>query len=271
MTHIIPSITSKAGTCLTFSNWQQVGVKTVACSLKSLLVKPGYSLLQQLETLNQYADWTGDVILNGDDLIHSSNGIVIRSPYDGSYLRFTQDEIIDLAVRLKPHTLILSSQCWTGKSKLVNEIPSAICLYLQPEVILNNHITRSYGIYLAYEGKDFSRFVSTVKHFLNQAVYISGHFTLTQIGELKKIGVRNIETDLPAQDAVEGRVYRFHENVEITAPRYALDFEVIDKECNCPVCDAKLTKAYLHHLFTQTPLLCQRLLIQHNAWVAGNI
>ena len=48
-----------------------------------------------------------------------------------------------------------------------------------------------------------------------------------------------------------------------------MQFETIDPECTCPTCSQQFTKAYLHHLLQQTPLLCHRLLIQHNVfWMA---
>lgn len=72
-------------------------------------------------------------------------------------------------------------------------------------------------------------------------------------------------SDKPAADALAGIVYTHSDAIDLTKTCYAEDFNVIDAHCACPSCRQGLTRAYLHHLFVQTPLLCQRFLIQHNA------
>jgi queuine tRNA-ribosyltransferase len=71
-------------------------------------------------------------------------------------------------------------------------------------------------------------------------------------------------SDQPARDACDGIVYGKNGNIDIKATECRLDFRMIDETCQCPTCHQSFTRAYLHHLLEHTPLLCQRLLIQHN-------
>lgn len=73
-----------------------------------------------------------------------------------------------------------------------------------------------------------------------------------------------IESDLWASDACEGKVYTSRGVINLTESVFSTDFNVIDSNCSCSTCQQQFTRAYLYHLLRNTPLLCQRLLIQHN-------
>ncbi len=74
------------------------------------------------------------------------------------------------------------------------------------------------------------------------------------------------ESKNPVEDALNGKMYVQGVSVSLLDESERTVFEVLDKDCRCPTCQQGLTRAYLHHLYTQTPLLCQRLLIQHNVF-----
>jgi queuine tRNA-ribosyltransferase len=94
--------------------------------------------------------------------------------------------------------------------------------------------------------------------------YVVGDLSLAQMLVLAQQGVAYIESDIPAREACLGRVYCGEGVISIDNAEFAMQFEVIDKDCLCPTCTQLFTRAYLHHLLGQTPLLCQRLLVQHN-------
>ena len=75
-----------------------------------------------------------------------------------------------------------------------------------------------------------------------------------------------IETDEPGQDALQGIVYETVNKINLADSTYSMDFKLIDNDCECPTCAQNFTRAYLHHLYHHTPLLCQRFLIQHNVF-----
>lgn len=77
-------------------------------------------------------------------------------------------------------------------------------------------------------------------------------------------------SDKPANDGFLGYVYTSSGRQSITAVDNVSNFSVLDVACACPTCQQKFTRAYLCHLYQHTPLLCQRLLIQHNVYAALN-
>ena len=93
----------------------------------------------------------------------------------------------------------------------------------------------------------------------------------------EKLALVNVKTtlfspsDQPAYDALQGLVYQGARCFSITAPDERLNDELIDNHCQCETCSQGFTRAYLHHLYTQTPLLCQRFLIQHNVFQACHL
>ena len=209
----IPSLTSEAGGVLTVSDLVSIDVTLASCDLSDLLLKPGIAVLKQLECLGAYWDWQGELVLNVLSLPnHASGQCVIRSKYDGSMLKFSYDEILELIVQLNPEYVALPS-------------------YLLPRA------TEAYSDILP----------KCVKY--NEAVFSDG--------------------DKPAQDALQGLMYTSNtaETLLITDKKYAMDFSVMDAACACPACADGFTRAYFHHLYTHTPLLCQRWLIMHNQWM----
>lgn len=73
-----------------------------------------------------------------------------------------------------------------------------------------------------------------------------------------------IETNKPAQDGFSGKVYSGEEEYSIFDGTFQKDFRTLDETCSCIVCKQLFTRAYFHHLVQHTPLLAQRLIIQHN-------
>jgi|TARA_R110002126_G_scaffold1177_4_gene7034 queuine tRNA-ribosyltransferase len=72
----------------------------------------------------------------------------------------------------------------------------------------------------------------------------------------------------PGQDALKGLMYASGDELDylITDTKYAMDFSILDKACVCPACSDGFTRAYFHHLYVHTPLLCQRWLVMHNQY-----
>ncbi|MDX2346037.1 MAG: hypothetical protein QNK11_04115 [Legionella sp.] len=77
----------------------------------------------------------------------------------------------------------------------------------------------------------------------------------------------------PSEDALNGVVYT---SAPADKPRgvgsiqdisNTQNFSVLDQNCGCPACKADLTRAYFHHLYVHTPLLCHRWLVMHNQWM----
>ncbi|KTC64940.1 queuine tRNA-ribosyltransferase (plasmid) [Legionella adelaidensis] len=261
---IIPIITSKEGASLTFANWLEAGVEKVACYLSDLLIKPGIQLLKE-RPLKQYISWPGEIALNLDGLKANDEGVIkIRSPYDGSIISTTTSEILALVISLKPEKVIIPERFCNKMNDFLEQIPKEIFVYVSEKCLPINS-KKTYGIYLRYQHQDFTEFLEVIKSYRDYSCYVSGDFDFYALERLKEKKV-SIETDFLAKEGVQGFVISQGNLVDLKDEAYSLDFEKIDNACQCPSCNLNFTKAYLHHLYFNTPLLCHRLLIQHNAW-----
>ena len=262
---MIPVLTSLAGTCLTSQNWQDVGINTAAFYLDALLMKPGFDLLNNLSDLSSYVSWQNNLVLNATLPKINSDGIYkIHSHYDGSSISYTEDEIIKLIAKLKPNIVIMPNGISEKNITLCNDLLSNIMIFLPANDLLNS-LDKSYGVYLTYDDKkSFQELLQEIEQYKNLPCYVAGNLNLQLMQELQRHNVKYIESNLAALDAYNGKVYSSNKDIEIFDPKYAMEFEPIDESCVCPTCSQKLTKAYLHHLYANTPLLCQRFLIEHN-------
>jgi queuine tRNA-ribosyltransferase len=245
-------------------NWQEIGISTAAYYLDALLMKPGYSVLKSLASLQSYCGWSGAIVLNASFVAANSEGIYIfRSLYDGSRISISQNELFSLIIDLQPDLVILPPGFNAYLSEQHLSFPPTITAYRPAYEIAD---TEKGGIFLAYEKTEsFIDFFRQFQQYKARPIYLSGALNLMQAYELIEHGAQWLESDKPASDALLALVYGETNNFSLLDSDMANQHQPIIAHCECPTCSQKLTRAYLHHLFLQTPLLCQRFLIQHNA------
>ncbi len=263
---MIPILTTSAGSCLTALNWQEVGVKTAAFYLASLLLKPGYAFLKTLPDLAAYNGWQQTVVLNASMPKADKEGVYkLRSPYDGSIVHFTIDEIVMLIAQLQPQFVILPQGVLQQNPVVWHSIPESVFPFFPVTDLPQQDVQRDYGVYFRHDkSTPPAVLLQQLADYKHVRTYVSGDLTLSLMRQLLDEGVYYVESDLPAMDACLGNVYSHDGNILLGEADYARQFECIDANCQCPTCKQKFSRAYLHHLLMQTPLLCQRFLIQHN-------
>ncbi len=231
MAHFVAVLTSLAGSILTAANWRASNCSWGVAYLSDLLVKPGYRYLRQLPDLHSHFAWHGQLMLNVTlPKPNTDNQYILKSPYDGSRMSVARDAVLELVSSLNPQYLIVAA----GED-------SVFCCE-NAEVI---HLSSGNGACPRY---------------------LQDNDMLGQPVELSENNPFWIESDKPAQHGHAGHVYRDDMLIDITSRQYQQQFVPIDTCCQCPICQAKLSLAYLHHIYQHTPLLGQRLLIQHNVF-----
>jgi queuine tRNA-ribosyltransferase len=266
---IIPILTTEAGSCLTFANWQEVGVNTMAYYLDSLLYKPGIELLKNLG-LKIYTGCTGSIILNASKLTVNKEGIfVLKSPYDGCQIKITHAELYELILLLKPNAIILPTNFINGIPKFWSVWDHSIVPFISIDELPELDIQKNFGIYYNSNQSDLS--VDVLLKYSYLPTYVFGDIAIDVIKLLVNQGVLYIESDQPAALAMNGTVYTQGGLLDLTDTEFSTKFDLIDENCFCPTCSQLLTQAYLHHLLEHTPLLCQRFLIQHNMFFVKNL
>ncbi|MFI4918810.1 MAG: queuine tRNA-ribosyltransferase [Legionellales bacterium] len=264
--NFIPIVTSEAGACLTSANWSEVHVGSVAYSLESLLFKPGLSLLKKIPDIKSYLGWSGQFILNGKNLSANKAGTyTLKSPFDGSTIKFTSIELVELIQHLKPDVVILPKKIMQEQPNAWVDWGDAIKAFIHVDDLQHQDVPAGHGVYFDDLGTQ-DRLIEDLHKWSHLARYVTGvvHLDLMQ-RLITQAGVL-IESDEPAKAAIQGMVYSKSGLVDLTDKQTELQFEPIDADCGCPTCSQQLTKAYLHHLLLHTPLLCQRFLIQHNIY-----
>lgn len=267
-THLLmaPVLTTPAGTCMTTENWQAANVTVASFYLSALLMKPGLDSLKRWVNLASYVGWEDKILLNATlPNKGTDDRYLLRSPYDGSRSWYTLLDILAIITTLKPDMVILPEGV-LEKNWL--SLPEKIIPFLSVMDLPQSTIkTRPYGVYILYdettsEGELFAK----LSLYRDLPCLVMGEVGLSLMLKLVHYGVQFVESDKPATAAVVGDVYSSQGLISLQDSAYAMQFEVIDANCMCPVCSQKLTRAYLHHLLEHTPLLCQRYLVQHNLY-----
>lgn len=272
----IPILTSKAGSCLTPKNWQEVKVTAASYSLECLLHKPGYDVLRNIKVLSEYLAWPGGIILNAMSLVTNKEGVyVLKSPYDGSKVKHTFFEIMELLHWLKPEIVLLPKKSIDEFLRFENNWNNSIMPFFHADDLEKQKIKKAHGIYFDLNGESKCNGPAKwqwedLNRWSHLPRYILGAFNPELVQGFVNKEIEFIETDEPANAAMQGIVYSKEGIVDLMNPQSRMQFTCIDKDCACPTCSQQLTRAYLHHLLRHTPLLCQRFLIQHNAYYVRN-
>lgn len=266
--NFLPVLTSEAGLCLTTANWQEAKVTAASFSLERLLYKPGQDVLKKISDLSDYLVWPDFIVLNAASLVANKEGIyTLKSPYDGSRIKFNLGDLISLIQHLKPNAVILPQHITQDFPQIWDNWNDAIVPFIHVDDLKKHALVKTHGVYFnvmtELDWEQLNRWAHVPR-------YIMGSFDSELIWCLHNKGIEFIETDEPAQAALQGKVYSRVGDVDLTDPKTQMKFELIDADCVCPTCSQQFTCAYLHHLLQHTPLLCQRLLIQHNVFYVQN-
>ena len=168
-------------------------------------------------------------------------------------------------IRLQPDIAIFPGCSLNYLSQLNQSLPRLQFFIAEEKNSLQSNLS-DFGSYLVYDKKvSFSDFLRQLEKYEGKSIYLSGQFDLSQLEALRTEGINLIESDEPAGAAMVGQVYTRQGKIVLLDAQMAQQHQVIEEECACPTCEQRFTRAYLHHLLMQTPLLCQRFLIQHNA------
>lgn len=265
----VPVLTSESGLCLTASNWQEAKINKAVYYLDALLLKPGLSVLKTLPNLANYVNWPGELIINASRLKGNKLGeITLKSSYDGSRVTIEYQQVIDLVNHLKPKAIILPDDILKHYPQVGDVLDSSIIAYFNSKNLPSTSL--KHGIYFQVEN-NFTEILEQLEKHKDLSCYVQGALNLSQLKNLARLGVPYIESELPSDKGLNALVYADDEVLDLKDTSHALSFTELSKQCRCSTCSAKLTRAYLHHLYAHTPLLAQRFLIQHNAYYVQNV
>lgn len=264
--NFIPVLTSEAGASLTSAQWLEAKTQLAAFNLDSLLLKPGFDVLKESDDLSAYLGWSGQIILNASALRANRDGLfTLKSPFDGSTMKMTSLQLKEIMQQLQPELVLLPLKMLQDLPSLWDAWDEKIIPFIAAEELLKQEVSWPHGVYFHWDGSwTQEAFIAHLEKWHHLPRYVFGRLSLDFIRSLYAIGINYIESDEPAALGMEGQVYTQQGTINLLTSDNELEFELIDKDCICPTCMQQFSKAYLHHLYLHTPLLCQRFLIQHN-------
>ena len=137
------------------------------------------------------------------------------------------------------------------------------------------------GVSVGESKKEMRDQISWVSDYLppERPVHLLGVGQIDDIVDLVKYGIDTFDCVEPTRLARMGSIYQMsqindqidgqnikNKEIDITKSIYKNNFEKVDEDCNCYVCE-NFTKSYLHHLFKQREILGYTLATYHNLWV----
>lgn len=267
---LVPLLSTQAGSCLTLANLEDTGVTTVSINLVDFLMKPGLAVLNQLTSIRSYYKWSYRIILNAIlPPADREDRYRFRSIYDGGLIEIDARSLFALIGNLKPDAVIFSKESAAYfrdfSSLLAGD--TEVCFHYGENLPDTDSKVSRYRMFDAQHS--FSGFLDELED-CNDIVYLTGNFDFYQLQKLAAYRKYLIESDMPARDGMNGIVYSQEGPLHILDTSMTNDSRLIDKACQCQTCRQMFTRAYLHHLLQQTPLLAQRYLIQHNLWYCQN-
>lgn len=246
---LLPVLTA-SGAAMTSDNWRSIGIDTAVFYLSSLLMKPGADTLFHVGPLKTYVGWQGRLVLNVSDILVDKTGqFVVRSVYDGRKSHYSEEVLVTLVNALKPDVVVLPVGLSSAAMGLLSET-----IYAFVPMKELGRFERACGVFLT---KDEAALNPEV---IDRPTYTCGNK-----------GAGWLESDKPAEDALKGLVHDGQAIFSIEEASMATSFIALSAQCSCPTCSLGLTRAYLHHLYRQTPLLCYRFLMQHNHFSALDV
>lgn len=249
MSRFVPYISTPAGACLTYDNWRELGISIVAYEFSELWMKPGIAYLQSLPNLGSFLGWRGDLVLDAGQLNRNTAGkFQIKSRYDGGLHQITPEALWELVMSLKPTMVLLPPHMRSTSQQ------TSAHLFEDSSVSTGEPHLR---LYATHSGSEESRVICAEGCHVPER-HFKGYFV----------------SNFPASQAYQGQIMQAVSGqiicTSIMDDRWTQCFKALDEACACPTCQQPFSAAYLQHLYANTPLLCQRLLIMHNVFVFKN-
>lgn len=136
--NLIPVINTKEGLSLTAMDWQEIGIMNLACNLENLLFKPGLEFFNKNYQLKNFFNFFGTMYLDISSLSIKDGCIQIKSPYDGSKIKLSLQDLFRFIVKLAPDFIIINKDWNEFKEVKTPLLNTGIDFYLSETLNISN-------------------------------------------------------------------------------------------------------------------------------------
>lgn len=290
------------------------GVEIVLCNAYHLALRPGVDIIERAGGLHAFMGWSGPVLTDSGGYQLVSLGRVVRveddavtfvSPYDGSRLRVSPEEVVRIQSRLGADLIMCLDQPvpWGSGHNLVVEASerthrwAARCRDAHPgkgrllfgiaqggfDAALRRQSARELAA-MGFDGHAIGGLSVGEPLELMEAMalesvselpddqprYFMGLGTDTELLTMVAMGIDMFDCVVPTRLARNGAALTPDGVVSLRNAASRDDLRPIDETCACAACTT-FTRAYLRHLFGAGEILAHRLVSVHNLTHIGRL
>ena len=291
------------------SDLTEIGSEIILSNTYHLMERPGKDIIRELGGLRSFMNWDGPILTDsgGFQVMSLQNmakidndGVTFKSHLDGSLIRLTPKDSIDMQKALDSTITMAFDECTSYPVKHDVALKSMNLSMEWAKLCRDNFIDRSgYGLFGIVQGSTFNNLrekssktlikigfdgyaigglavgeghdvmINTLKSSINylpreKPRYLMGVGYPKDIIEAVRLGVDMFDCVIPTRSGRTGKLFTKTGTIKIKNTRHKNDTRPIEAGCLCTVCTNNLSRAYLHHLFNTNEMLGSIYLTIHN-------
>ena len=286
-----------------------LGSEIILSNTYHLMERPGKDIIANLGGLRSFMGWDGPILTDSGGFQVMSlqnmakidnNGVTFKSHLDGSLIRLTPKDSIDMQKALDSTITMAFDEC-TSYPATHDVASKSMELSMQwAKVCRKEFVDRDgYGLFGIVQGSTFNdlrnissealinigfdgyaigglavgeghdEMIKTLKSSINflpekSPRYLMGVGYPLDIIESVRSGVDMFDCVIPTRSGRTGKVFTKRGALNIKNARHKNDPRVLEEDCLCPVCSNNVSRAYLYHLFNTKEMLGSSYLTLHN-------
>ncbi len=290
---------------------EAIGAEIILGNTFHLMLRPGTEVIKSMGGLHQFAAWSRPILTDsggfqvfslGDLRKISEQGVVFKSPVDGSTVSLSPESAMQVQADLGSDIVMIFDECtpypatyeqaqssmqlslrWARRSKdahlqVQGDNPSALFGIIQGGMYdaLRTESLQGlmeigfdgYAIGGLSVGEPKDEMLSTLENIAPQMPadkprYLMGVGKPEDIVEAVLRGIDMFDCVMPTRNARNGHLFVHQGVIKIRNSRYKNDPEPLDDDCDCYTCRT-VSRAYLHHLDKCKEMLFSQLATIHN-------
>ena len=291
------------------SDLTEIGSEIILSNTYHLMERPGKDIIRELGGLRSFMNWDGPILTDsGGFQVMSlqnmakidSDGVTFKSHLDGSLIRLTPKDSIDMQKALDSTITMAFDECTSYPVKHDVALKSMNLSMEWAKLCRDNFIDRiGYGLFGIVQGSTFNNLrekssetlikigfdgyaigglavgeghdvmINTLKSSINylpreKPRYLMGVGYPKDIIEAVRLGVDMFDCVIPTRSGRTGKLFTKTGTINIKNSRHKNDPRPIEEGCLCKVCTNNISRAYLHHLFNTNEMLGSIYLTIHN-------
>jgi len=299
---------------LTPGEVRDTGMSMVLANTYHLYLRPGISVVEKAGGLHKFMVWDGPILTDsgGYQVFSlaglrrvSDEGVVFRSPIDGSEHTFTPELAVQYQESLGADIIMVFDECSAADSSRARVEQALQRTHRWAERCLKAQRRKDQALYGIVQGGVFSELRRRSVEFLtsldfpgyaigglsvgepkqstydvagetaallpeDKPRYLMGVGSPEDLVECVSRGIDVFDSALPTRVARNGALYTPSGRVNILNAGFSEMLQPIDATCGCYNCRT-FSAAYLHHLFKARELLAYRLATIHNLTFISNL